>query len=67
MARGGITVERLRRALATVAALLIEDAAYAPIFERMEREVALAEANVDAITRARTIVANQRAMAETTL
>lgn len=53
---------RLRRAREVVAALVIEDAVYLPIFERLEREVAIEEARTsadDALTRARAIASAQ--------
>lgn len=56
------TLVRLCRAREVVAALVIEDPVYLPIFERLEREVAIEEARVsseDALTRARAIAAAQ--------
>lgn len=53
---------RLRRAREVVAALVIEDSVFLPIFERLEREVAIEEARTsseDALTRARAIAAAQ--------
>lgn len=53
---------RLRRAREVVAALVIEDPVYLPIFERLEREVAIEEARTsadDALTRARAIASAQ--------
>lgn len=46
-----------------VAELVIADPVYIPIFERIEREIAAMEKRDDAISRARAIVANQRASA----
>lgn len=54
---------RLKSARATVAALVVEDAIYAPIFARLESEIAAEEARGDPIARARAIVSAQRAMA----
>ena len=58
-------LSRLRAAHATVAKLVVADTVYAPIFERLEIELAEAEAaqSGDCITRARAIVAAQSAMA----
>lgn len=54
---------RLHRARAIVAVLVIEDAIYAPIFARLEAEIAAEEARGDPIARARAIVSAQSAMA----
>ena len=61
------TLERLRRAHAKVAALVVADPVYAPIFTRLEAEIADAEAALsgDVIARARA-VARQRAIERTT-
>ncbi|MFE3838756.1 hypothetical protein [Pseudogemmobacter sonorensis] len=58
-------LDRLRAAHATVALLVLNDAVYAPIFDRLDRELAQAEAafSGDILTRARAIVAAQSAMA----
>lgn len=58
-------LERLRAAHATVAQLVLADPVYAPVFERLDRELAQAEAALsgDILTRARAIVAAQSAMA----
>lgn len=53
---------RLKAARATVAALMVEDDVYAPIFVRLEAEIAAEEARGDPIARARAIVAAQSAM-----
>lgn len=49
---------RLEAALTTVAELLIEDSAFAPIFLRLEREIDLARAALsdDLLTRARAVL-----------
>jgi hypothetical protein len=48
-----ITVERLEAALAIVARAIIADGAvYAPIFDRLEREIAALRAHDDAVSRA---------------
>jgi hypothetical protein len=48
-----ITVERLEAALAIVARAIIADGAvYAPIFDRLEQEIAALRANDDAVSRA---------------
>lgn len=59
----GRLLARLKAARATVAALVVEDAIYAPIFTRLEAEIAAEEARGDPIARARAIVAAQSAMA----
>jgi hypothetical protein len=52
-----VTIERLERALATCAAIVVMDGAIAvPIFERIERELAAARGEQDAIARARKLV-----------
>ena len=49
-----ITLERLERALATVSyAIMIDGAIYAPILERLEREIAAWHAREDVVSRAR--------------
>ncbi|MBZ9996593.1 hypothetical protein [Mesorhizobium sp. BH1-1-4] len=51
-------MKRLRAALKTVAELVSEDVIYLPIFERLEREVALAEVQagtLDPVEKARAI------------
>ncbi|MBB1493024.1 hypothetical protein H5395_16230 [Paracoccus sp. MC1854] len=45
------------------AALTIVDPTYAPIFERVERELAAHSSQQDAVTRARAILAGQKASA----
>lgn len=52
-------LQRLIAARAKVACLVIEDCAYAPIFQRREREIELAQSflDEDLLTRARVIVA----------
>ncbi|UVC11196.1 hypothetical protein IHQ71_11825 [Rhizobium sp. TH2] len=57
------TLERLKAARVTVAQLLEEDPIYAPIFIRLENEIAAEEAKGDPLARARAIVATQSAMA----
>jgi len=58
-------LQRLRAARAAVAELLTENPLYAPIFERLDREVQAREAAMvtDPIDRARMICAAQSAMA----
>ncbi len=52
-------LERLRAALETVARLVVIDPVYAPIFTRLEAEIALEEALLaqDVVARARALVA----------
>ena len=57
------TLDRLKAARATVAELVVEDSVYAPIFARIEAEIAAEELRGDPIARARAIVAGQKAMA----
>ena len=56
------TLERLRKAHAKVARMVVDDPTYSPIFTRLESEIADAEAALsgDVIARARA-VARQRA------
>jgi hypothetical protein len=49
-----ITLERLERALATISyAIMIDGSIYAPILERLEREIAAWHAREDVVSRAR--------------
>jgi hypothetical protein len=49
-----VTLARLERALATVAyAILLDGPIYAPILERLEREIAAWHAREDVVSRAR--------------
>jgi hypothetical protein len=49
-----ITLERLERALATISyAIMIDGSIYAPILERLEREIAAWHAKEDVVSRAR--------------
>ncbi len=52
-------LERLRAALETVAKLVVADAVYAPIFSRLEAEIAQEESLLanDVVARARAITA----------
>ena len=49
---------RLHRARDKVAKMVVADAAYAPIFQRLEAEIAEAEAAGDVIARARAVAQN---------
>jgi hypothetical protein len=56
-------LDRLIAARATVAQLVVEDPIYAPIFERLEAEIAVEEAKLiarDPLATARAIIAAQR-------
>ena len=55
-------LEELVRLRAAVAKLVLENPVYAPIFERLDREVAALESS-DPIARARAVVAGQKAIA----
>lgn len=57
------TLERLQAAHRKVAALVMLDHIYIPIFERLEHEIKILENQGDAISRARAIAANHRAVA----
>ena len=52
---------RLIAARNKVAYLVVQDEIYLPIFERLEREIAILEAARDSLSRARAIVAGHRA------
>lgn len=57
---------RIQAALETVAELVAVDMVYAPVFERLEAELAAARAaaaNSDPVTRARLLIDRQRHMA----
>lgn len=56
----GCDLERLRSDLAFAAKLVLADPAYVPIFERLERDVANAEAAISggALARARAVAAH---------
>ena len=56
----GRMLERLKAARVTVAALVVEDAVYAPIFARLEAEIAAEEARGDPVAHARAIIAAGR-------
>ncbi len=56
-------LETLQAAYSKVAALVIEDPVYLPIFERIEHEIAILQAEDDAISRARAVAARYRAVA----
>ncbi|WP_041544698.1 MULTISPECIES: hypothetical protein [Chelativorans] len=51
----GSTLKRLYAARETVARLVVEDSIYAPIFTRLEAEIAAEEAKRDPVARARAI------------
>lgn len=53
-------LRRLYAARAKVARLVVFDPVYAPVFERLEREIAARE-NTDVLARARAIVQNDAA------
>ncbi|MGK9052123.1 hypothetical protein [Neorhizobium petrolearium] len=55
-------LERLYRNRAKVAELMMDNSMLAPVFERLELEIAVAEAT-DPVARARAVVALQRSMA----
>jgi hypothetical protein len=49
-----VTIERLERALVAISyAIQLDGAVYAPVLERLEREIAAIHANEDAVSRAR--------------
>ena len=49
-------LERLQAALETIAALIIDDPVYLPIFERLEREIELERNRADTMARARAVL-----------
>jgi hypothetical protein len=52
--RDDVTLERLERALAAISyAILLDGPIYAPILDRLEREIAAMHANEDVVSRAR--------------
>jgi hypothetical protein len=56
-----VTIERLERALAMAAYMMVVDGPVAaPIFERLERELALMKANQDAVGRAKKLLESYR-------
>lgn len=55
-------LEELVRLRATVAKLVVRDPVYAPIFERLDREIAELE-TTDPVARARAIAARHKAIA----
>jgi hypothetical protein len=49
-----VTIERLERALAAISyAILLDGPIYAPVLERLEREIAAMHASEDVVSRAR--------------
>ncbi|MAN15050.1 MAG: hypothetical protein CL945_10345 [Dinoroseobacter sp.] len=55
-------LNRWKAARHTAAQLVLMDRIYAPIFERVEREIAALEAEQELVERARAIVHSQRAI-----
>lgn len=58
-----VDLQQLKAAYAKVAVLVIEDPVYLPVFERIEREIALFEKQDDAIQRAKAIAERYKAVA----
>lgn len=58
-----VTLEELQSMHRMAAALVIADPVYLPIFERLEQELAALEAKEDGISRARALLALQKAVA----
>jgi hypothetical protein len=58
-----VDLDKLKAAYSKAAALVIEDPVYLPIFERIEREIALFEKHDDAIQRAKAIAERYKAIA----
>ena len=56
-------LKSLQSAYRKVAALVLQDPVYLPIFERIEREIAAMEAEGDVISRARAVAARHKAVA----
>ncbi|WP_110815675.1 hypothetical protein [Pseudoroseicyclus aestuarii] len=62
-----VDAARIERALQVVAALVVENPAYLPIFERLEAELVAAQAKDAAIDRARALLLRGRQQAERSL
>ena len=58
-----VTLSDLQKMHRMAAALVVADPVYLPIFERIERELAVLDAHGDAISRARAIAARHKAVA----
>ena len=58
-----VDLKTLQAAYSKVAALVIEDQAYLPIFDRVEREIAFFEEQENVIERAKAVAARYRAVA----
>lgn len=57
----GITIERLERALAIAACVVVLDGPIAaPIFDRLERELETARSSQDSVTRAKALLESYR-------
>lgn len=56
-------LEKLKAAYEKAAALVVEDPVYLPVFERIEREIALLEKQKDTIQRAKAIAECYKAVA----
>lgn len=58
-----VDLETLQAAYLKVAALLIEDSVYLPVFERIEYEISVFEKQGDVILRAKAVAARYKAVA----
>jgi hypothetical protein len=58
-----ITLIRLQAAYAKVAALVVANPVFIPIFERLNAEIATFEMQDDIVARARAVVSRQKAIA----
>jgi hypothetical protein len=58
-----ITLIRLQAAYSKVAALVVADPVFMPIFERLTGEIAAFEMQDDIVARARAVVSRQKAIA----
>lgn len=58
-----VDLEKLKAARSKAAALVIEDRVYLPVFERIEREIALLEKQDDIVQRAKVFANSYRAAA----
>lgn len=58
-----VDLETLKAAYVKVAALLIEDPVYLPVFERIEYEISVFEKQDDVILRAKAVAARYKAVA----
>ncbi|PQO24828.1 hypothetical protein C2I36_00420 [Rhodobacteraceae bacterium WD3A24] len=56
-----VDIKRIEAALEKVAQLVVADAVYLPVFERLEEELKIARARDDVFSRAKAIAMRQKA------